>query len=424
MTTHTTIAARRSPSSASLSRLLGRSSLALAVAFGIVELATVSPAVAADTKAINASPAKVDIQTVEFKMKSITKKMDKNEWQNPTGIGELQNLLLDVNTRLERIKQKDPSWDVSSYEAFLKDAVAKWEKAANAQQAKEDAVNTELEHRANFATVVDRYGNALDAGFHVVDEEVPGELSELTEDLKLIVTVLPQLAKECESQSYLEIQKYYTKESRAKQPEQVCTLASAVDELVQAFVPLAAKARLDDQLAKDKKALDDLKKGDLDDYTLERLGDPAAHAKKVAADFASATSKTGVKTATDYFKPIETQASTFKDVLATAAKTDRFPKFTATDTKLASEVTSATKAKGGSVSKFKLHGTTYINKNDIDIPTQQWTTGAVTVKMPKETFCRLYEVKFVGTYLGGGKYAPLSYAGGLGDSSFRVTSCP
>lgn len=423
--------------SASLSPLSGRAHAArsrclvllLALGLGatwVAEASAVEPPTTA-AAVVNKSPAKVDIQTVEVKMKTIAKKMAKDGWQHPVVLGEIETLLVDIQTRLARIAEKDKAWDLAPYQAFFDEAVEKWQGAAQAQADVEQAATRELEVRSHFGTLGDRHGRAIAAGFRVVDEEVPGELDDIVADWKAL-DGLAQLAEECEKLGYLDIQKYYTSSPRNRQPEQVCTLAAVRGDLKKDFVPLAAAARLKDQLAVDKKALDALvADGSLSEDLAARFADPAAHAKRVATEFGDVVRASGVKVAASHFQPVETQAKTFGGLLAAAARVDRFPKdWTANDAKLSGEVQASVKAAGASLVRFRLAAASpWITKSDIGIPLVQWNTAAVVTRFTGESYCRLStSARFEGTYKSGGTYAPLSYVGGGLSSSYRVTACP
>ncbi|MBJ6763260.1 hypothetical protein JGU66_21030 [Myxococcaceae bacterium JPH2] len=389
-----------------------------------MQLATASTAFAAPSAANN-SPAKVDIQTVEVKMKTLTKKFERSDWKNPNTLDEIAKLLDDVETRIARIKEKDKDWDTSSFETFFKESSAKWKQASDEVNAAHDAADLDLERRARFTNIGDRHGAAIQAGLMVVDGKVRGVLGQVQEDITAILA-LPALAEECEEQQYLTIQKRYEDKEREKQPKVVCELAANHKKIAETYVSLAAKARLEDQLKVDQEALTALEQeGILSNVWLARFKNPAEHVKQVTSEFGELIAPTGVTVGADHFKPLEVQAKKFKDALAAAVRVDRFPKAWATsDAKLNGPVAAQVKSFGGTLVKLRTSGTTVIEKNDLGIPLAQSTRGAALVRVASDGgFCRLYEdLGFSGTYKGGGSYAPLTYSSGIEDS-FRVTAC-
>lgn len=389
-----------------------------------MHLATAGTAFAAPP-ASNKSPAKVDIQTVEVKIKSITKKFERSDWKDSNTLDEIARMLDDVETRIARIKEKDKDWDVSGFETFFAESSAKWKKAREEADASSAAMDLDMERRARFATVGDRHGAAIYAGLMAQDGKVRGALMHVREDIGALLD-LPALAEECEENQYVTIQKSYENKEPAKQPKVVCELAANHKKLVESYVALASKARLEDQLKVDQEALSALETdGILSNVWLARFKDPAAHAKQVALELSEYTTPAGVTFGADHFKPLEVQAKKFKEALAAAVRVDRFPKAWATnDAKLNGPVSAQVKSFGGTLVKLRTSGTTVIEKNDLGIPLAQTTRGAALVRVASDGgFCRLYEdLGFTGTYKGGGSYAPLTYSSGIEDQ-FRVTAC-
>ncbi|MBU8897764.1 hypothetical protein DRW03_04035 [Corallococcus sp. H22C18031201] len=389
-----------------------------------MQLATANTALAAPSLATK-SPAMVDIQTVEVKMKSITKKFERSDWKNSNTLDEIAKMLDDVETRIARIKEKDKNWDTSNFETFFTESSAKWKKASDEVNAAHDEMELDLERRGRFTSIGDRHGAAIQAGLMVLDGKARGVLGQVYEDMRAILA-LPALAEECDEQQYLTIQSRYEKEDRAKQPKVVCELAASHKKIAETYVALAAKARLEDQLKVDLEALTSLEKdGVLSNVWLARFKDPATHVKQVTAEFAEVTTSSGVTIGADHFKPLEVQAKKFKEALAAASRVDRFPKdWSTSDAKLNGPVAAQVKAFGGTLVKLRTSGATMIEKNDLGIPLAQSTRGAALVRVASDGgFCRLYEdLGFKGTYKGGGSYAPLTYSSGIEDE-FRVTAC-
>ncbi|WP_228557739.1 hypothetical protein [Myxococcus sp. AB056] len=405
-------------------RNASRSARAALLLAAVMHLATASTAFAAPSGA-NKSPAKVDIQTVEVKMKSITKKFERSDWKDPNILDEIAKMLDDVETRIARIKERDKDWDTSSFETFFSESTAKWKKASEEVNAAHGEMQLDLERRARFTTIGDRHGAAIQAGLMARDGQVRGALGHVREDMGAILA-LSALAKECEDRQYPTIQKYYEDEGRAKQPKVVCELAGNHQKIAETYVSLAAKARLEDQLKVDQEALTALEQdGALSNAWLARVKEPAAHAKQVASEFAELTASASVTIGADHFKPLEAQAKKFKEVLTAAGRVDRFPKAWSTnDAKLNGSVSRQVKSFGGTLVKLRTSGTTMVEKNALGIPLAQSTRGAALVRVASDGgFCRLYDdVGFSGTYKGGGAYAPLSYASGIEDE-FKVTVC-
>lgn len=405
----------------------------VAVLPSLIGVTSTSPAAAeTDEKALKAakakSPAKNDIDFVEFKINSIAKKMAKAGWSEAqSNLVTLYNDHVELEKRIAQLKQKDPAWDTKSYEASFKKSAAVLEKAIQAMQAEQDAVNRRLAQLSLFSSMADDYASSIGRAIDVLNEEVPGELSSI----KSMVDAIGRLAevdKQCTQNAFLEVQANFADKPPARQPEVVCTIAAQRKEVLKQLVPLAAKANLELLLANDKRAIDELKEGGwLSAYVLERLGNVSAYSKKAHDEFAAATAKAGAKVDASYFKPLEKNGPVFASALAEAAKKDRFPStMTLSDGTLQAKAQSAGTALGGKLVRFRMTpGQWSVAKNDIGIPLYKWNVGAVNLKVGSESYCRVYpDVQFTGTYTGGGTYAAPEYYSGISSSaSYKVSVC-
>jgi hypothetical protein len=374
------------------------------------------------------SPAKNDIDFVEFKMNSVTKQMAKPTWRDEQStLMTLYNHMVEFDKRLGTLKSKDPKWDTKAYEAWYAKTATELQKAIDALNAKQQAAERVVAQHALFSSMRHDYAGPISDAIDVVNEHAPAQLSDITSTIESI-SRLADVEKQCKTNAYLEIQPYFENKDPAEQPEVLCGLAAERKKLLKQLVPLAAKANLALLLEQDKKAIDDLKNnGVLSPYVTERLGNVAAYSKKSYEAFATATAKAGAKVDAAYFKPVEKNGPVFAAALTDAAKKDRFPSYaTVTDQTLQAKVQPVAGALGGSLVRFRMSsGGASVIKNDIGIPLHKSRSGALNVKVGSESYCRVYPgLQFVEVYTGAGTYAKAEYSSGVSSNGdYLVSVC-
>jgi hypothetical protein len=296
-----------------------------------VSLPSEPVALAADA---SSSPASDDIALTGGQASALDQKLkDTTDWASDEGKRESAKWAIEgVESGIQRIKSKDPKWDVSAWEKLVKTARARLAKAESGVAAKDaaDKANEDgyRDYNAKITAVRDGFDLLATLDTKPASVEIFSK-NQVVGNMAKAIAGVASLDEACKANHY---EKLSAPPSYSYLPPaaQACKVAAKWKTLGKKFMDLQVKGGVPKEIAYLEGVIAAAKRGDaIEGNDHNGLMNPDKRIESFRKDYDDAAKLLGVTVDATAFEPIRTVAGGYAAAVKEATKTSRFdPKAT------------------------------------------------------------------------------------------------